>query len=141
MALTISDSLKDKILDGFLNNTAGGTFDTGFLRIYSGAPPGANLAATGDLLAEVTLPADAFAAAASGTSAKLGTWEDTSANTGGTAGYFRMVKSGDTNVADGTEDRIEGTVTLTSGGGDLELDNTNITQTQVVTIGAFTLSL
>lgn len=143
MALTISDSLKNKILDGFLNNTAGGTFDSGFLRIYSGSPPGANLATSDTVLVEITLPADSFAAASSGTAAKSGTWETDGggADATGTAGYFRIVKSGDTNVGGGTEDRIEGTVTLTSGGGDLELDNTSITATQTVTIGSFTLSL
>jgi len=61
----------------------------------------------------------------------LGTWQDLSADASGTAGHFRMV--GGSNI-------LEGTVTATSGGGDLTLDNVAIVATQQVTVTSFTLS-
>ena len=75
-----------------------------------------------------------MAAAASNSKAKSGTWEDTSADATGTAAHFRLYQS------DGTTQKIEGTVTATGGGGDLELDSTSITAGQPVTITGFTLA-
>lgn len=73
-----------------------------------------------------------MAAAASGSKAKLGTWQDTVADATGTAAHFRIYKS------DGTTCQIQGTVG--QGTGDLSLDNTSIVAGQSVTITAFTLT-
>lgn len=86
MALVLSDFLKQKRLDGIGNAGAGINFDSGVLEIRSGAAPGPNAADAGTLLASITLPADAFGAAAAGAMAKAGTWQDASANGTGTAG-------------------------------------------------------
>ena len=105
------------------------------LRIYSGAAP-ANCAAaaSGTLLAEITLPSDWMAAASSGSKALAGTWQDASANATGTAGHFRLYDSG------GTTCHAQGTVTATGGGGDLTLDNVSIASGQSVTITSFTIT-
>ncbi len=127
MAITINTTLKNTLLDGIDTVFNGGT-----LTIRTGSAPGANNAASGTVLATITLPADAFAAASSGTKALSGTWQDTSADATGTAAHFRLVNSGSTQV-------LEGTVTATGGGGDMTLDNTSIAAGQQVTITSFTL--
>lgn len=108
---------------------------TAILRIRSGSAP-ANCAAadTGDILAELTLPSDWMAAASSGSKAKSGTWADTSANGAGTAAHFRIYDSA------GTVCGLQGTVTITGGGGDMTLDNVNIAAGQSITITGFTLT-
>jgi hypothetical protein len=74
------------------------------LKVRTGAPP-ANCAAadTGTVLATMTLPADWMAAAASGSKALSGTWQDASADATGTAGHFRVYDSA------GTTCHIQGT--------------------------------
>lgn len=141
-AINISTALRDQIADGICNGAAGINFDSGVLEIRSGAAPGPNAADSGTLLASITLPADAFAAASTGSCAKAGTWEDTSADGSGTAAHFRIKQSGDTGGATGaTDERIEGTVTATSGGGDIELDNISISAGQTVTITSFSVTM
>jgi len=130
MALRLDDDVRNDLLDGIDS-----TFNSGTLEIRTGAQPAsANDAASGTVLATITLPADAFAAAASGAKAKLGTWSDTSADATGTAGHFRMRNGADTR-------RIDGDITITSGGGEMELDSLSITIGQVVTVATFTLTM
>ena len=138
-ALALSDALKDVRLNGIGNAGAGINFDSGILEIRTGAAPGPNAAATGTVLATITLPADAFAAASGGAMAKSGTWQDASADATGIAAHFRLRQSGDSNGATGsTDERIEGT--CGQGSGDLDLDNTSIATGQQVTISTFTLN-
>lgn len=115
MAMQISTSVQNAALDAF--ETATGT--AAVLRIFTGAQP-ANCAATnsGTELANMTLPTDWMAAAASNSKAKLGTWEELSAIASGTAGHYRMYAS------DGTTCHFQGTVTATGGGGDMEINST-----------------
>ena len=134
MAMTHNVAFKNKLLDAMFNGAAGIDFNSGTLRIRSGAPPGAGNAATGTVLATVTLPADAFAAAASGAIAKSGTWEDLSADATGAAGHFRLEDSTGTYL-------LEGTVTITGGGGDMTVDNTAFAAGQPFTITGFSFSL
>jgi hypothetical protein len=74
------------------------------LKVRTGAPP-ANCAAadTGTVLATMTLPADWMAAAAAGSKALSGTWQDASADATGTAGHFRIYDSA------GTTCHVQGT--------------------------------
>jgi hypothetical protein len=74
------------------------------LKVRTGAPP-ANCAAadTGTVLASMTLPADWMAAAAAGSKALSGTWQDASADATGTAGHFRIYDSA------GTTCHVQGT--------------------------------
>jgi len=105
------------------------------LQIRTGAVP-ANCAAasTGTLLAEITLPSDWQSAASSGSKAKLGTWTNTAVATG-TAAHYRLFDDA------GSTCHEQGTVTATSGGGELELDNTSITSGQSVTISTWTRTM
>lgn len=131
MALQYSVTVRNAQLDA-VESTVG---TAAILRIYSGAAP-ANCAAaaSGTLLAEMTLPSDWMAAASGGSKALSGTWQDASANATGTAGHFRLLDSG------GTTCHAQGTVTATGGGGDLTLDNTSIASGQSVTITSFTIT-
>lgn len=131
MAIQESVSVRNAQLDAIES-----TIGTGALfRIYSGsAPADCATAASGTLLAEATLPSDWMSAASSGSKAKLGTWQDASANATGTAGYFRIYDS------TGTTCHMQGTVTATGGGGDLQLDNTSIATGQSVTISSFSIT-
>jgi hypothetical protein len=131
MALQYSVTVRNAQLD-VVESTIG---TAPLLRIYSGAAP-ANCAAaaSGTLLAEMTLPSDWMAAANSGSKALSGTWQDASANAAGTAGHWRLYES------TGTTCHAQGTVTATGGGGDLTLDNTSIASAQSVTITSFTIT-
>jgi hypothetical protein len=131
MAIKMSVTVRNAKLDAI--ETAIGT--GAVLKIRTGAPP-TNIADadSGTVLATLTLPSDWMAAAGSGQKAKTGTWNDTSADNPGTAAHFRLYAS------DGTTQHMQGTVTATSGGGDMELDNTSIAAGQTVTITAFTLT-
>lgn len=132
MAFQFSTTSRNAALDAI--ETAVGT--AAVLKIRSGAPPATVATAdSGTVLASLTLPSDWLAAASSGSKAKSGTWEDTSADAAGTAAHFRVYAS------DGTTAHIQGTVTSTAvGTGDMLLDNTSIAAGQTVTITAFTLS-
>jgi hypothetical protein len=105
------------------------------LKIRTGSAP-ANVATadSGTVLATLTLPSDWMAAASGGTKAKSGTWEDTSADADGTAAHFRIYAS------NGTTAHMQGTVTLTGGGGDMTVDNTSFATGQSFTVTGFTLT-
>lgn len=131
MALQLSVAVRNARLDAI--ETTVGT--DAVLKIRSGSAP-ANVAAadSGTVLATLTLPTDWLAAASSGSKAKSGTWQDTSADATGTAAHFRIYAS------DGTTAHLQGTVTATGGGGDLTVDNTSFAAGQSFTITAFSLT-
>ena len=131
MAIQLSTAVRNARLDQIETTIAA----SAILRIRSGSAP-ANCAAAdaGTVLATFTLPSDWMAAASGGSKAKSGTWEDTSADATGTAGHFRVYAS------DGTTCGIQGTVTATGGGGDMEITTTSVTAGQAVTITQFTLT-
>lgn len=131
MAVQFSAGVRNARLDA-IETTIGAS---AVLKIRTGAPP-ANVAAadSGTVLATLTLPSDWMAAAASGSKAKSGTWEDASADATGTAAHFRLYAS------DGTTAHMQGTVTATGGGGDMTVDNTSFASGQSFTVTAFTLT-
>lgn len=105
------------------------------LKIRTGAQPAdCATADSGTVLATINLPSDWAAAAASGSKAKSGTWQDASADNTGTAAHWRLYAS------DGTTCHAQGSVTATGGGGDMTLDSTSITAGQSITINTFTLT-
>ncbi len=129
MSLQLSVAARNARLDAI--ETEAGT--SAILKIRSGSVPAdCATADAGTVLATLNLPSDWMAAASSGSKAKSGTWQDTSADATGTAGHFRIYKS------DGTTCVIQGTCGI--GTGDLQLDNTSIAIGQSVTITAFTLT-
>ncbi len=102
------------------------------MKIRTLAPP-ANVAAAdvGSVLATLALPSDWMTVAASGVKAKSGTWQDTAADAGGTAAHFRVYRT------DGTTCDIQGTVTVTGGGGDMTVDNVSFAVNQQFTVTSF----
>lgn len=131
MAIQLSVAARNARLDAI--ETVAGT--AAVLRIRSGAQP-ANCAAarSGTVLATMTLPSDWMSAAASGSKALLGTWQDTAADAAGTAAHFEIMDSTLTTC------HMQGSVTGTGGGGDMEIDNVSIALNQQVTVTAFTLT-
>lgn len=131
MAIQLSTSARNSSLDGI--ETAIGT--SAILKIRTGAAPATCATAdSGSVLATLTLPSDWMAAAASGSKSKNGTWEDLSADANGTAAHFRVYDSG------GTTCHIQGTVTATGGGGDMQLNTTTIVAAGTITVTSFTLT-
>ena len=129
MALQLGTTARNARLDSI--ETTIGT--SPILKIRTGAAPAdCGTADSGTVLATLTLPSDWMAAASSGSKAKSGTWQDTSADATGTAGHFRIYDSG------GTTCHIQGTCGI--GTGDLQLDNTSLAITQSVTITAFSIT-
>lgn len=128
MTLQYSTTLRNNQLDQ-VEVTAGASAK---LQLRSGAQP-ANCAAaaSGTLLAEITLPADWMNAAASGSKTKLGTWTTTGL-AAGTIAHFRIVDNA------GTTCHMQGSVGTT--GTDMTVDNTSIAVGQTVTVNTFTLN-
>jgi len=131
MAIQLSVAVRNARLDAF-ESTAG---TAAGLRIRTGAQPASCATAdSGTVLAEATLPSDWMAAASNGSKGLSGTWQDASANATGTAAHFRVYD------AAGTTCHLQGSVSATGGGGDMELNNVSIASTQTVTITSFTLT-
>lgn len=131
MSLQLSTPVRNARLDAV--ETTIGTAP--ILKIRTGsAPADCATADSGTVLATLTLPSDWMAAASSGSKAKSGTWQDSSADNTGTAAHFRIYDSG------GSTCHIQGTVTATGGGGDLTVDSTSFTAGQSFTINTFTLT-
>lgn len=131
MALQLSVAVRNARLDAI--ETQVGT--SAVLKIRTGAAPADCAAAdSGTVLATLSLPSDWMAAASSGSKAKSGTWQDSSADNTGTAAHFRLYAS------DGTTCGMQGTVTATGGGGDLTVDNTSFAAGQNFTVTGFTLT-
>ena len=129
MAFQFSVAARNAALDAI--ETAIGAAPT--LEIRSGSvPANCAAAATGTVLATISLPSDWLAAASAGAKALLGTWQDASADAAGTAAHFR--------VNQGATCHVQGTVTATGGGGDMTVDNTSFAVGQQVNITAFTLT-
>ena len=131
MAVQLSVAVRNARLDAI--ETAIGA--SAVLKIRTGAAPAnCGTADSGTVLATLSLPSDWMAGASNGSKALAGTWEDTSADAGGTAGHFRLYAS------DGTTCHMQGTVTATGGGGDMTLDNVVLASGQAFSITAFTLT-
>lgn len=131
MAIQLSTAVRNARLDTI--ETTVGT--SAIIRIRTGsAPANCGTADSGTVLAEITLPSDWMAAASGGTKSKSGTWQDLSADNTGTAAHFRLYDSA------GTTCHLQGTVTATGGGGDMEVSSTSFTAGQSFTISTFTLT-
>jgi hypothetical protein len=131
MAIQLSEAVRNARLDA-IETTVGAS---AVLKLRTGAQP-ANVAAadSGTVVATLALPADWMAAAAAGTKAKSGTWEDPTADNAGTVAHYRIYAS------DGVTAHVQGSVTITGGGGDMELDNNVVAAGQKVTITGYSLT-
>jgi hypothetical protein len=131
MAIQFSDAVRNARGDA-IEATIG---TSAVLKIRTGAQPASVATAdSGTVLATLNLPSDWFGAFASGVGVKSGTWQETSADATGTAAHFRLYAS------DGTTAHMQGSVTITGGGGDLTLDNTSIATGQVVTVTSWQIT-
>jgi hypothetical protein len=136
----ISNAAALAACNGIVDLLDGGT-PPGKLRIYSGSKPAGPDEAIGaqTLLAELTLSNPAFGNAADanpGGRATAGTiTDDSSANATGTASFFRAVQGG------GNTGVIDGDVTATGGGGDLQLNSVSIQAGAQVSITSWTFTV
>lgn len=131
MSVQFSTTVRNARLDAI--ETVTGTAP--LLRLRTGAKP-ANCAAarSGTIVATMTLPSDWLADAASGQKAKSGTWQDLSADNAGTIAHFEVMDSG------GTTCHMQGSVTITGGGGDMTVDNPVVEAGQSITVTGFTMT-
>jgi hypothetical protein len=129
MAIQFSIAVRNARLDA-IESTLGATAK---LSLYSGsAPADCATAASGTLLATLTLPADYLANASAGSKLLSGTWSGIGA-AAGTAGYFRLTDNA------GTTTHLQGTVAAT--GADLNISPTAaIGVSQAISITGFTLT-
>lgn len=129
MALQYSTTLRNAQLDAV--ETTIGTAPK--LQIRTGAPPATCAAAdSGNIIATISLPSDWLAAAASAEKDKAGTWSGASSLAGtNVAGHFRIKDTAATTC------HMQGTITVTGGGGNLELDSVSIAFEQTVTVTNF----
>jgi len=129
MALQFSVLGRNAMLDAI--ETEGGT--AAILKLRTGAPPATCATAdSGTVVATLNLPTDWMDAAASGSKAKLGTWEDAEADASGTVAHFRIYKS------NGTTCIIQGTCGESAT--DMIIDNASVNLGQKVTVTSFTLT-
>jgi hypothetical protein len=128
MTLQFSTGYRNALLDAF--ETSVGV--SAKLLIYTGTPPAdCATAASGSLLATLSLPSDWMAAASGGSKAMSGTWSANASGTG-TAGYYRITDSA------GTTCHNQGTVGTSAT--DMIVDSTSFTTGQSFSVTAFTLT-
>ena len=131
MAIQLSVAARNARLDAIETTTG----VSAIVRIRTGAQPATCATAdSGTVLATLTLPSDWMNAASGGAKTLLGTWQDAAADAAGTAAHFRLYDSA------GTTCHMQGTITATAGGGDMEVDNVVFAAGQQFTITAFTLT-
>ncbi len=129
MAFQLSTAARNAALDTV--EAAAGTAPV--LTIRTGpAPADCATADSGTVLAAITLPSDWLGPASGGAKTLLGIWQNAAADATGTAAHFR--------IKQGTVCHLQGTVTATGGGGDMQLDNVAIVAGGAITITAFTLT-
>ena len=129
MTVQLDTTLRNGMLDQ-ITSTIG---NAGLLKFFSGAVP-ANVAAAdpSGLLVTITLGTP-FAPASSGGVLTPTTVSTTAATATGTAASWRAYTSG--GVC-----KMQGTITVTGGGGDITLDNTSIASGQSISEVSWTIT-
>lgn len=125
MALGLSTTVRNAMMQAILTALDLGS-GAGKIRIYSGTRPATGGTPT-TLLAELALTDPAASAPSGGVLTLSAISDDASADATGTATWFRMLDSDNTFVLDGS-------VTGTGGGGDMELDSTSLVAGGVVSV-------
>lgn len=130
LATATRNAASDAVVDLLDGGSAGGT-----IKIYTGSQPtSANDAASGTLLATVTMADPAFGASSTGVATMAGTPLSATAVASGTAGWARFADSAGATVLDGS-------VTATGGGGQVELTTTTISSGATVQITSGTVTM
>jgi len=132
MATRIATASQNGACDAIVDRCdAGGA---GSVEIRTGSQPAtANDAATGTLLATLTLPNPAFGASSAGV-ATANAISAVAASATGTAGWFRAKSGGAATVLDGS-------ATATGGGGDMQLNSTSLVSGVNVQITSWTVTM
>jgi hypothetical protein len=131
MAFQLSVDSRNATLQGIETAIGGNPI----LTISTGTTPTeAASANTGVVVATMILPTDWLTTPTNGVTSLSGSWQDLSADASGTAGHFRV------HNAAGTVCHMQGSITATGGGGDMQLDNTNIALGQQITITTFQIT-
>jgi hypothetical protein len=134
MALRIPNAVRDLACDAVTNAADAGA-GAATVEIRTGSQPAtANDTATGTLLATITCADPAFTSGGTGVNTLAGTPRTATAGATGTAGWFRMKDSNGNTVMDGS-------VTATGGGGEIELNATAITSGGDVSITSGTVTM
>jgi hypothetical protein len=134
MATRIPTAARNAACDAVVDLADAGT-GAATLKIYSGSQPAsANDAPSGTLLATITLADPAFGAASSGAATLAGTPRSGTGVAAGTAGWARLADSTGATVLDGS-------VTATGGGGQVELATTTISVGVTVEITSGTVTM
>jgi hypothetical protein len=132
VATRVPDARRNAMVDTVVDALDAGAA-AGKVEIRSGSQPAdADDAASGTLLATITLSDPAFGAASAGT-ATANAIAAVAATTTGTAGWFRALDSDNNKVLDGS-------VTATGGGGDMELNTVSLTSGVDVDITTWTVT-
>lgn len=141
MTLSIANAQAIQGCDAFVDACdLGSTNASAHVRIYSGTPPTlVDDALSGNtLLAELVMSNPAFGAAtdinpgARATASAIS--DDTTADAGGTATFFRILDRNNT-------PRIQGSITATGGGGDMTLNTVSIVINALVKVTSLTTTM
>ena len=131
MAICYTDTTRNNRLTQVSNAIDAGATG-GNIRIYNGTRPACGGTPT-TLLSELTFSTTSFGAPAAGVITANAITDDASADSTGTATWFRIVDSNATFVSDGS-------VGVTGSGADLELNSVAIGVGQVVSISSFAIT-
>lgn len=132
MATQLSTTIRNGMMD-FVTTTIGGGAK---IRIYNGSIPANCAAALGGatLLAELTGNTPLAPGSSGGVLTLSAITQDSSADNTAAAQFYRVYDSGATTC------HMQGTVTATGGGGDMELSTTAIVTGAIVAITSWTLT-
>lgn len=137
MATRIKQSVAAAACNAVVDSLDAGV-GAGYIEIRTGAQPASpDAAATGTLLGTLTLSDPAFGAATTANpsvATASAITSDTTADASGTAGWFRAYDSAASAV-------IDGSITGTGGGGDMELDDVNIVAGGTIAVSSWTVSM
>lgn len=134
MATRLATATRNAAADAVVDLLDAGS-GAGTIKIYTGSQPAsANDAPTGTLLVTVNLADPAFGAASTGVATLAGTPLSGTGVAAGTAGWARLADSAGATVLDGS-------VTATGGGGQVELATTTISVGVTVQITSGTVTM
>lgn len=134
MTVRISTAARSAAADAIVDLIDGGPA-AGTLKIYTGAQPaGPGTAPSGTLLGTLTMSDPAFGSAATGVATAASITGDSAADATGTPGWFRIADSTGTAVLDGA-------VTVSGGGGDLQLDSVSIVAGGTINVTSLTVTM
>ena len=136
MAISISTAARNAAGVAIAALVDGGTgLANGFMEIRTGTKPAnPQTPATGVLLGVLNFSNPAFGTFSNGTATANAISPDTAADNTGTAGYFRIYNRDSIAVMDGT-------ITATGGGGDLEFDNILFVEAGTIAISSLTITM